>query len=152
MKFLADRLNQVKAQHRQNLDGVCRQTSARPLHARPEPVDVEINILRAANALVDAEAEWLLQKLLSDLYFVRAENGRMEEVERCIGHVRAFMSSRRDYESSEFWSVLQCADRILSGLDFEPCSKYTEAFRDLRCKALAELRAIYSRHNLQFNL
>ncbi|HUR45322.1 MAG TPA: hypothetical protein VMZ27_05525 [Candidatus Saccharimonadales bacterium] len=152
MKFLADRINQVKAQYRESIDGVCRQTSARVVPDRQEPAQVEINILRAANALVDAEAEWLLQKLLSDLLFVRAENGNMEEVERCIGHVRAFMSSRRDFESSEFWSVLQCADRILSGLDFEPSSKYTEAFRNLRCKAVAELRAIYSRHNLKFSL
>src|SRR4051812_25223004 len=112
MKFLADRITQVKAQYRENLEGVCRQTSRRPLHAREEPAIVEINILRAANALVDAEAEWLLQKLLSDLSFVRAENGAMAEVERCMERVRVFMDSGRDYESSEFWSVLQCADRI----------------------------------------
>jgi hypothetical protein len=92
---------------------------------------------------------------MSDISFVRTElgNGSIEEVARCEARVATFMkNSPREFESSEFASILECADRIFCGMDFEPSKKYTDAFRDLRCKVLADLRQIYSRHNLAFSI
>ena len=155
MKFLADRIDQMEARSRVILPEFNLLGSQRKPHTDVDPIALEIHILQAANALIDAQAEWLLQKLMSDISFVRAElgNGAVEEVTRCAARVATFMKNTpRDFESSEFLSILECADRIFCGMDFEPSKKYTEAFRDLRCKALAELRQIYSRHNLEFRI
>ena len=155
MKFLADRIQQIEARYRVLLPEINLLSSRRKLHSDAEPVALEIQILQAANALINAQADWLLQKLMSDISFVKTElgNGAIEEVARCAARVATFMTnSPRDFESSEFSSILECADRIFCGMDFEPLKKYTDAFRDLRCKALAELRQIYLRHNLEFSI
>ena len=155
MKFLADRINQMEARSRVHPPEINVLSSRRKLHSDVDPIALELHILQAANGLIDAQAEWLLQKLISDIAFVRTElgNGAIEEVARCAARVANFMtSSPRDFESSEFASILECADRIFCGMDFEPSKKYTDAFRDLRCKVLADLRQIYSRHNLAFSI
>jgi hypothetical protein len=155
MKFLADRINRMEARHRVLLPEIPVLSARRKPHCDVDPIALEIHILQAANALIDAQAEWLLQKLMSDISFVRTElgNGATEEVARCAARVATFMTcSPRDFESSEFFSILECADRIFCGMDFEPSKKYSDAFRDLRCKALADLRQIYSRHNLEFSI
>jgi hypothetical protein len=155
MKFLADRIHQMEARHRVTLPDNNLLNSRRKSNFDGEPIALEIQILQAANALIEAQAEWLLQKLMSDLSFARTElsNGAIEEVSRCAARAATFMkNSTRDFESSEFSSILECADRIFCGMDFEPSKKYTDAFRELRCKALADLRQIYSRHNLEFSI
>jgi hypothetical protein len=155
MKFLADRINRIEARSRVLLPDINVLAARRKPTSHLDPIALEIHILQAANALIDAQAEWLLQKLMSDISFVRTElgNGATEEVARCAARVASFMAnSPRDFESSEFLSILECADRIFCGMDFEPSKKYTDAFRDLRCKALADLRQIYSRHNLEFSI
>jgi hypothetical protein len=155
MKFLADRLHQMEARQQVIMPDSTLLSSRRKPNTDGEPIALEIQILQAANALIDAQAEWLLQKLMSDLSFARTElsNGAIEEVSRCAARASTFMkNSPRDFESSEFSSILECADRIFRGMDFEPSKKYTDAFRDLRCKVLADLRQIYSRHNLSFSL
>ena len=155
MKFLADRIQQMETRYRVLPPEIDLPSSRRKPNPDAEPIALELRILQAANALIDAQAEWLLQKLMSDISFVRSElgNGAIEEVARCAARVTTFMrNSPRDFESCEFTSILECADRIFCGMDFEPSKKYTEAFRDLRCKALADLRQIYLRHNLEFPL
>jgi hypothetical protein len=150
MTFLVDRIGQLEARCRTGLDG--GQPRNTTLQKLDEPLTVELQVLQAANAVVEAQAEWLLQKLRSDLAHVRSEFGSIDEVGRCAGRVAAFMQSPRNFESSEFSSILECADRIFAGLDFEPSRKYSEAFRSLRCKVIEELRQIYTRHNLNFTL
>src|SRR4051812_4887158 len=117
MKFLADRIDQLEASCREGLLDAKQLVSRRNLHSQGETITLEKSILQSANALIDAEADWLLQKLMSDLSFARAElgNGAIEEVSRCATRVGNFIKSRRDFESSEFWSILHCADRIFSG-------------------------------------
>lgn len=154
MKFLADRIQQLEACARERASGMNQEKQGGNPQIPEDPSAIEIQILQAANAVINVEAEWLLHRLKSDIAFVRAELGQssVEEVGRCAARVVTFMSSSRDFESSEFSSILECADRIFAGMDFQPLRKYSDAFRTLRCKVLDELRQIYHRQNLKFRL
>jgi hypothetical protein len=153
MKFLADRIKQLETGSGNGQSGAHHPKRGSHPQNQGDPVTDEIQILRAAKALIEAEMEWLLQKLKSDLEFVRTELGQdsVAEVGRCAARVATFMNSPKDFESSEFASILECADRIFAGLDFEPSRKYSQAFRALRCRVLDEFRQICARQNLKFS-